>query len=123
MQRHAYVLPSEDGGVSDYEGVGSGILRLQHHSSRIFQFFGLQEGVEGYENPRPEAVGVGAEPAYVVDAVAGRLPRPEIRRTYIYCIGTAVNGRDADFSVSRRSEKLKMPHYLRALRSFWASGP
>ena len=69
-------------------------------------------------------MGMVTEAPDVLDAVAGGLPRSEVGASYIYGIGTAVDGRDADFKISCRSKQFETPHYyLRAFRSFWASGP
>ena len=68
--------------------------------------------VESQEYPRPELVGIFAKPPDVLHRVPGVLPRPELRPRDIYRIGTAVDGRDADVSVSRRGEKFKFSHYF-----------
>ena len=59
-------------------------------------------------------MGIFAKPADDLHRVTGILPCPERWSSDIYRIGTAVDGRDADVSVSRRSEKFEISHYLRA---------
>ena len=55
-------------------------------------------------------MGIRAKPTDVLNAVSCRLSRSEGRPCEINSIGTAVNGRDADFNVSCRSKQFKFSH-------------
>ncbi len=89
-----------------------------------FHFVIGERSIEGDKDSCSETVGVIAQLRYVVDAVAGGFSRSEERTADIYGIGTAVDGRDADFFVPGRGEEFKTPHcYLSASSIFLASAP
>lgn len=66
--------------------------------------------IVGHEDAGPELVGIAAEFRDVFETVAGGFAGPEIRAGDIYGIGTAVNGRDADFQISCGRQKLQTVH-------------
>ena len=80
------------------------------------QPFGLGEliikknRVECQEYARSEPVGIFRESPDALQRVSGCLPRPERRPGDIHGIGTAVNRRDADVSISCRSKKFEELH-------------
>ena len=57
-------------------------------------------------------MGIFAKPMDVLHRISRVLTRSERWPCDIYRIGTAVYGRDADVSVSRRGEKFEFSHYL-----------
>ena len=103
-------VPCADSAVADYEGVGSRPLRAQHLGLELGQLVIFGYRIVGDEYPCAEAVGVAAQFFYVLEAVACVFAGAEVGAGDIYGIGTAVYGRDADFLVSRRSQKLKAAH-------------
>ena len=103
-------VPCADPAVADYEGVGPRLLRTQHLGLELGQLVIFGYRIVGDEHPCAEAVGVAAQFLYVLEAVASVFAGAEVGTGDIYGIGTAVYGRDADFLVSRRSQKLTAAH-------------
>ena len=60
-------------------------------------------------------MGIFTKPPDILHRVSGVLPGSEPWPRDIYRIGTAVDGRDADVSVSRRGEKFKVKQQITAL--------
>ena len=123
MQRDSDVLPVKDRKVPYDKRVRTCLLRLEHLAVSEFLFVIFNDGVEGDKHSRAILVGMAAEPLHLLHAVSGRLSCPECGPCNIYCIGTAVDGCDADISVSGRCQKFKCLHYLSELSSLAASAP
>ena len=102
----------KQGRVLNNQGIGSGLLVIEHQTVALLQFTFEDESVDGNENTRPETVGVFAEPGNLRNRIAGIFPCPERRPCDIHGIGTAVNCRDADIRISCRSQKLEISHLI-----------
>ena len=98
--------------VLDDKGIGPGLFQRPEKLPGLVQFFLVQNGIEGYEHPGPEPVGIGTQPPDLLNRIARRLTRPEGRSCDIHGIGTAVNGCDADIRIPCRSKEFEFLHYL-----------
>ena len=85
-------------------GIHAGLFRPAHQGISLLELIIIYDGVLCHENPGPEPMCIGAELLQIFHTVSGRLPCAECRTCNINGIGTAVNGRDADFYVFRRSK-------------------
>ena len=110
VQGNGNVFESEDAFIPYDECVCARLLAEQHLSVEFLQLIVANLDVVGYEDAGSELVGVATEFRDVFETVAGCLAGPEIRAGDIYGIGTAVNGRDADFQISCGRQKLQTVH-------------
>ena len=99
------------GHVLDYDGVGSGLLYIQHEPVCVLQFRIVEYGVQCDEYPGTETVRIFTKPPDVFNVVSGSLSCSELRPGYIHSIGTAVNCRDADLQISCRSKQFQSSHF------------
>ena len=123
VQGDGDVGPGGDPGFPDDERVRARLLGEEHLRVGLLLLPVPPQGIVSNEDTHTEAVRVGTKFRDVVEAVARRLARPEIRACDIYGIGTAVDGCDADFLVPGGSQQLKTLHYLSASSIFLASAP
>ena len=100
VKRNRDVFPAEDALVADDEGVGSGILAGEHHAVHFRELVLGNADIESDENARAELVCIRAQSGDILHRIAGILAGAEERAAYINGIGTAVDGRDADFQIS-----------------------
>ena len=100
VEGHRDVFPAEDALVADDEGVGPGILAGEHHAVHFRELVLGNADIESDENARAELMGVVAQGGDILHRIAGILAGAEERAAYINGIGTAVDGRDADFQIS-----------------------
>ena len=98
--------------ILDDKRIGPGFFQRPEKLPGLVQFFLVQNGIEGYEHPGPEPVGIGTQPPDLLNRIARRLTRPEGRSCDIHGIGTAVNGCDADIRIPCRSKEFEFLHYL-----------
>ena len=100
VEGHGDVFPAEDALVADDEGVGPGFLTGQHHAMHFRELVLGNADIESDENARAELVCIRAQSGDILHRIAGILAGAEERAAYINGIGTAVDGRDADFQIS-----------------------
>ena len=85
--QHAHVL---------YEnGIHAGVVKPRYQPLGLGGLVVVYYGVYRYVDPYAEHMGVGAQLAYVADAVACRGARAEVVGTYVDGVGPVVYGRYA----------------------------
>ena len=94
--------------VLDDQGIGAGVVQLNDLAACRFQFVVGEDGVEGDEYARVEAVRVFDQPRDVGDFVGRRRARAERWPTDVHRIGAVVDGLDADIGVARGREQFKL---------------
>ena len=110
VQGNGNVFESEDALIPDYECIRARFLAAEHLPVELIQLIVANLDIVGHKDTGAELVGVATEFRDVFETVAGCLAGPEIRAGDIYGIGTAVNGRDADFQISCGRQKLQTVH-------------
>ena len=96
------------GKVLDNDGIGAGVFYFMHQASCPVCFPVVEDCVESNEYSCPISVGISAERGDVPDVIPGGLSGPERRTRNIYGIGTAVDCRNADVTISCGSKKLRL---------------
>ena len=103
MQLYRRQLHTSDTKVLHYQCVHPGIVQLPYHPLRLPEFILKDDGVHGGVDFRREFMGIGCQRGDVFHRISRNGTRPETGPGDIYGIGTAVNRRDADVFILRRS--------------------
>jgi len=90
--------------VLHYDGIHACIFCPAHQGISLLKLIIIYNGVQRHEDSGAEPMCIGAELFQIFHAVSGSLSGTESRPCNINGIGTAVDGRDADFYVFRRSK-------------------
>ena len=112
--------------VLDNHRICSGSSDILQHPPSLLQFILKKNRIQGHEDSCPETMGVRTKPRNLPDFIPRSLPCTEFRSGNIDRIGTAVNCRDADVSISCRSKEFQLTHLSQVVSSprdpFKASG-
>ena len=94
--------------VLDDQRVDAGVVELMNLPACRFEFVVAQDGVEGDEHARIEAVRVVHQLCDIRNVVGGGCTCAERRPADVYRIGAMVDGFDADAGVARGREQFKL---------------
>ena len=94
------------------DSIDSRLSRFSKQPFCVRKLVIIKDGVECQEYPRSKEVGIFTKPSDILHGVACVLAGTERRSGDIHGIGTAVDCCDADVSVSCRSKKFEVRHYL-----------
>lgn len=109
MQLRSEVHPQVSHVLHD-QGIDARGEQLAGLSLGLLQFVVEQQRVEGRMHPYAEAVSVLRHAGDLLRAVAGGLPRPELRAPDVEGVGAAIHGGDGRSIVFGRSEQFDGRH-------------
>ena len=93
--------------ILDDKGIDTDSVEVMYHRYRLRILIVMEQGVDCHQHLYPVGVGIAHDLRQIFDAVSGRLPRTESRRTDIDSVCSGLDSRFRYFDVFCRSEQAK----------------